>query len=419
MLIALTGAVLVPLACGDQGECSGPQGLCVPAPSASAGTSAIGGGSSLGGAHSATGGNLAGEAGSPASAGESSAAGGLDAGAPNGGGVTISFPGGGSAGAGGSATAGTSAGAVGGGGLLGGTGGVSGAGYGGGGAGSGGGTGPVVPGWALCPPQSGFLDTCGGAAGAAGAEPDDPSALYCGPVLPAFAGNNNEPASAGGGAGAPPGETRTVTLIDDFEHTGRYADFLFNGRGGWGTASSTPGSIFPAPCFVSSQVDPNDASSGHANHFFGAGFPATGFAQVLLAMRTAAPDCAQPTDASSQTGIRFRARATPGSTTGSAWVRVAVQTSAIMPVTNNGVPYFGTCTSGCFDAHGSYVLLSEEWAEYFVPFASLVQQGWGTPVTFDRATVLGLTWTPQADRQGNMTACFDFWIDDLGFYQDR
>jgi hypothetical protein len=45
-----------------------------------------------------------------------------------------------------------------------------------------------------------------------------------------------------------------------------------------------------------------------------------------------------------------------------------------------------------------------------VTFASLTQEHWGAPATFDATQVIGVQF------QVPKSTTFDFWVDDIGFY---
>ncbi len=271
------------------------------------------------------------------------------------------------------------------------------------------------PAWTTCIAPALFTATCPADAGTG--DPD-----FCGGPEPTDAASDSASSdqgdSSGGGghsgdtdAGKPP----TLFLIDDFEDGDEVSQFVLGGRGAWYTAAASgAGFIFPSPssalCFVSSLLIPTDPTGGRALHAYASDL--MGFGQAGISLRTGAPTCDEAMDASAMTGVRFRGRATPGSTTGTALMRVSIGTTATNPVTDSG-----TCVGTCYDAFGSYVTLPEQWSEYFVPFANLKQQGWGTPAAFDPSQLLGIIWDPQADLLGTQASCFDFWIDDVAFYQ--
>ena len=77
----------------------------------------------------------------------------------------------------------------------------------------------------------------------------------------------------------------------------------------------------------------------------------------------------------------------------------------------------GSCTSGCYDAHGDYVMLDVDWQLFKLPFVRLVQEGWGSSAAFDPSQILALEWSAKTP-PGMPASCFDFWIDDVAFYAD-
>lgn len=111
------------------------------------------------------------------------------------------------------------------------------------------------------------------------------------------------------------------------------------------------------------------------------------------------PGIRMPYDGSGFTGIGFMARGTP--------VRLKVLVEAIVPTATGG-----TCESAtdCEDAHGKIIPLTEDWAQYTVPFDELRQEGWGTAAEFDVGTLMAVQFQVSANTD------FDFDIDDVFFY---
>ncbi len=425
-VLALGGAS-IPLACGAHKDCSGPNGLCVAPGVATAGAQAAtnaGGSANLG----AGGSDDTGAAGETGNAESEAGSGG--GGAPG----MISFP----------AFGGVPNIGLGGGGPAGsGRGGCDGC------SGKGGGTsGGLPPGnWVSCLPSAAFTNTCSAsddagvgadaATGAAGAPFD------CGPdgtVLvdagssggsTAF-GNDGGPVGsgntgAGGATGVPDastgpggpadastsgGPSLSDFLIDDFEDGDSRTLYVLNGRGTWFSAADPTGDFFPAPCFAASHPDVSAIYGQLALHVYGSSFQPGGYADMGVFFSTSSPACDRPLDARGMMGIRFFARTSAGAAQGFGLIRVSVQTTATNPVDAHG-----TCTGNCYDAHGSYAYLGEKWMEYRIPFPLMKQQGWGTPAALDVSQIWALIWTAKADMTGTVATCFDYWIDDVGFYQ--
>lgn len=109
-------------------------------------------------------------------------------------------------------------------------------------------------------------------------------------------------------------------------------------------------------------------------------------------------------NAGAYTGVTFKAK-------GNVTIRVSVQIAAVLETTLGGTCVAST-TAGmeCDDVHGMSVPLTTSWQTYQVPFASLAQEGWGKPATFDKATLTAVAF------QTLPSATFDLSIDDIRFY---
>ena len=250
-----------------------------------------------------------------------------------------------------------------------------------------------------CSGLTDFPNTCdvpSGAGGEGGA--DSGSDASCGPGL--------EP--GGGGEAGSGGDA--LILIDDFEDGDQLTYPVFGAVGGWYTVNDSVGRQFPtSQCFQSSsagQLAPQ--ASAFAAHTYGSGFLFDGYAQLGVGFRTSPPACDEPLDASSASGVRFRIRSAFPQT-----LRFTVGTVATTPPENGG-----TCVSDCYNGYISDMQMADGWNEYYVPFASLLQQPWGERHSFDAATILTLIWQA-ADSRNGQGSCFDFWLDDVAFYKDQ
>lgn len=103
-------------------------------------------------------------------------------------------------------------------------------------------------------------------------------------------------------------------------------------------------------------------------------------------------------DASAYRGISFAARSDLGHA-----VRVGLTIAAVVPQAEGG-----TCESDCYNSHGAYVTLGDEWQKYSIAFDELEQE-FGTPSAFDASTIM----TIEFDVAPNLA--FDFCVDDLRF----
>ena len=93
-------------------------------------------------------------------------------------------------------------------------------------------------------------------------------------------------------------------------------------------------------------------------------------------------------------------------------MRVAVAT-----VVTSGIKEGGTCLQNCYDSHQATVDLTPVWAQYEIPFATMVQQGFGSPTDFDPSQIMDVYWSAADPTTGFAGLCFDFWIDDVAFYR--
>lgn len=112
---------------------------------------------------------------------------------------------------------------------------------------------------------------------------------------------------------------------------------------------------------------------------------------------------AVPYDASMYDGIKFWAKAGPGSSTA---LRVILQNAQTHP---DG----GICGSNCWDAFGMDFTLTTSWAEYTIPFSAVSQQGWGfDPGAFDPAVLYNL------ETRHNANLDYEVWLDNFVFYKN-
>jgi hypothetical protein len=216
------------------------------------------------------------------------------------------------------------------------------------------------------------------------------------------------------GAGGSPGTT-TYFPIEDFEDGDTWSNSVFGARGGWYTVNDCNGGLqFPLPCATPSPSnDGSPHASAFAMHTFGTGFGPGTFAQLGLAFRSNAPACDGSLDATGADGVSFWAKGAPAPIAYQP-IRFSIGTVATNPTTDDG-----TCTTGCWDAHGAVVTVGPDWHQYFVRFSELEQEHWGTPAQFDRSTILGFVWA--AREQAiiyDQAHCFDFWVDDVAFFHD-
>ena len=70
----------------------------------------------------------------------------------------------------------------------------------------------------------------------------------------------------------------------------------------------------------------------------------------------------------------------------------------------------GRCQKGCWDAHGSFVFLNEEWTEHRILWSAFAQQGWGTVSRLNLNEVMAVNFAiGRADQPAEL------WLDDVKF----
>jgi hypothetical protein len=162
-----------------------------------------------------------------------------------------------------------------------------------------------------------------------------------------------------------------------------------------------------------------DTASRFAIHVSGSGQEnpagASTFAQLNAPLNALSDTDIGTVDASAYTGIQFFAMLTAGSsgarlTVGNLFTDPAGKQCAV------GV----TDKTGCFDNPGAHLIISgKTWMKYQVPFASLVQIGFGNPsptgVNFPKQAITHLKWDIGIPPTG-ATEAWDLWVDDVTFY---
>ena len=105
-----------------------------------------------------------------------------------------------------------------------------------------------------------------------------------------------------------------------------------------------------------------------------------------------------PFNAEAFDGLSFMAR-------GSGRIRVNLGIPETTPSEQEG-----RCQRGCWDSHGSFVFLTEEWKLHRLPWSSFAQQGWGTASRLNVKELLAVNFSVlRADQPA------DVWLDDVQF----
>jgi hypothetical protein len=117
-------------------------------------------------------------------------------------------------------------------------------------------------------------------------------------------------------------------------------------------------------------------------------------------------------NAAAYTGIQFWGKITaaaPG--TGTSQAAGSIRFQVAMQTTDGA---FKMCTK-CDDDPGAPLMPSTSWMLYKIPFASLMQEGFGDPVGFQSNAITKILWKVEIPMTGK-TPNWDMWIDDLSFY---
>lgn len=212
-------------------------------------------------------------------------------------------------------------------------------------------------------------------------------------------GGTGGTASAGAGnvddacQNTPPGE---LASIDDFDDGNSQAAYEAEREAYWFTvADGSDGTLEPTGPFLPVAGGYRNTKSAHVS---ASGFSTWGAELTLNISHKGAVRC--PFDASSFRGLRFVAR-------GSGRVRVQVAMPGVVDK-----DYGGTCDSKagqvCYDIHGVFVTLGEEYRAYELPWSSFQQRGYGVSVPFDQKTLTSIHFSMEKEELP-----VDLWLDQV------
>ena len=261
---------------------------------------------------------------------------------------------------------------------------------------------------------SGGLTSTGGAGGAAGSTP---AATAGSSTVAGQGGSASSTAGQGGSAGSSAGRggsagSATVVscpsvpqgqlaLLDDFED-GNSAFAAEPGRTGiWFTIhDESPGSITPNGAVVGVAGGAN--GSERAAHVVASGYLEWGAGlSSSLTQSVSGEQC--PYNASAFAGLRFYAR-------GSGKTRFSVQ----IPETVSR-EFGGSCDPDqgmvCFDQHGKYLTLTDDWQLFELPWDELKQRTFGTRATLRPEAIMGVQFALEKD-----ALPAELWVDEIGFW---
>lgn len=190
----------------------------------------------------------------------------------------------------------------------------------------------------------------------------------------------------------------TDPLLDDFEQDSVFIHSTPERRGVWYLANdgSPDGTSEPESYAVARG---GFAGSNHALRYRVERYTDWGAVAGFQLRYQSATGIKCPFNASAFDGLAFAAR-------GSGRVRVRLHVPESVPTNEDG----GRCKSSCWDSHGSFIYLKDEWVQYRLPWSSFAQQGWGTPSRLNVAEVLGVAFAIGRDDQPT-----ELWLDDVRF----
>lgn len=171
------------------------------------------------------------------------------------------------------------------------------------------------------------------------------------------------------------------------------------------------------PTSITIGTNPLDPSSTFAVHATGSGQQNAGsdfaYAQLTAALNTLSATEVGSVDVRAYTGIQFYAIIN----TGPLGARLTVGNLYTDPAGGMCSPAGGP--QGCFDNPATQLAITTTWTKYQVPFASLVQSGFGNPspvgAAFPREAITHVRWDIGIPDTAP-TEPWELWVDDLTFY---
>ncbi len=196
-----------------------------------------------------------------------------------------------------------------------------------------------------------------------------------------------------------------VAKLDDFEDGDSVATPETGREGYWYTVHDmTTGTIVPDSQFTPVPGGANGTQL--AAHVQASGYSDWG-ALFDLELTYLSDGVHCPYNATSFAGLRFYVR-------GAGRIRVAL----VIPATQDK-EYGGTCDPAagmtCYDSHTTtYLLLSDQWTLYELPWSAFQQRGFGTPASFDPGAIMHVQFAfDTADLP------IDFWLDEVSFWDGQ
>jgi hypothetical protein len=250
----------------------------------------------------------------------------------------------------------------------------------------------------------GGTDALGGTGAQGGAPPEGGR----GPLMGGAGGMTADAGRAGaaGAAGGPnlPVGCTSTDVIDDMEDGDQLTCASLGRSGDWWTAVGPTTATIDPPTdedFPAFELG-TDARAGstYGMHLGGEGFGRTDDDWASLGFFVAGGD---PYSLSAYQGIRFYGKANVALT-----IHVVFATATTTPTSEGG-----DCQDDCNDHYALGAAFTTSWKEFTIPFASLVQEGWG-----EKDKDLGHTlfvYFGYVGPDGGATS-FDFLVDDILLY---
>jgi Carbohydrate binding domain (family 11) len=194
------------------------------------------------------------------------------------------------------------------------------------------------------------------------------------------------------GASTLPKASSVALTIDDFEDGDSLPNPASGANGHWFAYSDhTGGTLNPPDGSPIMPAHMGAAGTTRSAHISGGGFTDYGAGLILW---TNARLCGL--DVSSERGIEF-------------WIKGSTSTLTLSIATPQTLdPNY--CGKDCNDFYGRTFALNGSWTHYTVPWSSLAQAGWGTPVPFDTKQVVYLQFSfgPRVN--------FELYLDEVSFF---
>jgi hypothetical protein len=190
-----------------------------------------------------------------------------------------------------------------------------------------------------------------------------------------------------------------LALLDDFNDGDSVAAPEAGREAYWFTVvDDTAGTLVPSGAFFPVAGGPDGSRAAHVS---AENFTDWGAALVANISHKEATRC--PYNASAFAGLRFVAK-------GHGNVRAQLSMPGVVDQ-----EFGGACDAKggeiCYDLHGTFISLTEQYRVYELPWSVFLQRGFGKQVPFDPTTIFSLQFsfeTPDLP--------VDFWLDDVAFW---